>query len=269
MTRQLARNLYHLMRGAARRTSVDRLKRTGHKTVSVLSFKDVQQLIERAVENTLRRRGIRLDGPEVQEEVRLEFLALMQERDSLQRTVDQLLAERERLASNRDELSQAISAAELEYQVARRAGPEEPVQSADLDELRARVERQLRELLAEQPGAEALLGEQALSLVVGAIEEQRKASLSRAQEEHGERLQQMRRRLERLKAKLAETEEMLARARAQGGLEAIPGEAIEAGLKDADPQYTTKKELLGEIFRLNVELREMLKTGPNGSKQTT
>jgi hypothetical protein len=258
MTRQLARNLYHLMRGAARRTSVERLKRTGHKTVSVLSFRDVQALIERAVENTLRRRGIRLDGPGVQEEVRHEFLALMQERDTLQRTVDQLMEERERLAANRDQLSVAIQAAEAEYLDAASSQPDE-LEAADLAELRARVEERLRELLAGHPAGEVLMGEQALSLVVQAIDEQREAALGRAQGEHETHLRDLRRRLDRLKAKLSETEEMLARARAQGGLEAIEGEHVDPGLSAGDPNYKKKKELLGEIFRLNVELRDMLK----------
>ena len=72
-------------------------------------------------------------------------------------------------------------------------------------------------------------------------------------------LTQLQRRIAKLKRKLEETEDMLERARASGvEPEGIHGEPVDPGVKRGDPDFGMKKELLGEIFRLNVELRQML-----------
>ena len=254
MSRHLARNNYHLMRGAARRTTVDELRRSGRRTVSVLNFRDVQDLIEQAVENTLKRRGLKLDGPGIHEDVRLEFLALMRERDLLSKTVEDLLQEKEQLRDNRQKLGQAIAVATDEYRSVQEAAIDDE-ESEELARLEARVEALLRELLAEDQPEK---GDRAVAIVAQAFAEQRALTAERARRAHEARLSQMDRRIGRLKHKLQETEDMLARAQADGGLEAIPGQPIQPGLDVADPSFETKKALLSEIFKLNVELGEML-----------
>lgn len=254
MSRSLARNIYHLMRGAARRTTVDELRKQGRKTVSVLNFRDVQDLIEKAVENTLKRRGIKMDGKGIHEEVRLEFLALMRERDLLQKTVEDLLHEKERLAENREKLDRALTAAAAEYKTAERAGVDNEA-NEELERLSERVLAELAGLLAASPAA---IQSQAGELVGKAFAELRATTQARAQAAHQERLTRIDRRMARLKHKLTETEEMLARARSETGAEAVAGMPVEPGLDLADPAFSTKKELLSEIFKLNVELREML-----------
>lgn len=256
MSNPLARNLYHLMRRTARRTSVDKLRKTGHKTVSVLNFRDIEELIERSVENTLRRKGMRLDSPGIHDEVRLEFLALMRERDILRETVDSLLQEQDELNRNRELLQTELQTTAQELMQQQAATPEEVEDAEQLSDLAQAVAAQLREVLGPNDPAAA---ERAVSLVTKAIDEQREGALERAREEQAARTDQLQRRMGKLKRKLAETEEMLERARSEGGqLEAIPGHEVDAGLKAGDPDHGKKRELLGEIFRLNVELREML-----------
>ncbi|RKY18086.1 MAG: hypothetical protein DRQ55_14265 [Planctomycetota bacterium] len=241
------------MRGAARRTTVDELRKQGRRTVSVLNFRDVQDLIEQAVENTLKRRGLKLDGRGIHEEVRLEFLALMRERDMLRKTVEDLLHERERLAENRERLDRALTATTSEYRSAQKS---EVVEEADeLAALAAEVEAALRDTLADTP---AETTEEAVELVNEAFARQRAVTLERAQTAHEANLHRLERRMSRLKSKLSETEEMLARAQSEPELAAIPGQPVAAGLDSADPAFETKTELLSEIFKLNVELREML-----------
>jgi hypothetical protein len=253
MSRSLARNIYHLMRGAARRTSVDDLRKSGRKTVSVLNFRDVQALIEQAVDNTLKRRGLKLDGRGIHEEVRLEFLALMRERDLLQKTVEDLLHEQERLAENKQRLDKALSAAAVEYESAQEI--DLSADAAELEGLAKEVERQLMQVLVDTPPTTQ---QQALEVVADGFSRQRELTVERARAVQESNLRRIERRMSRLKTKLSETEEMLARAQAQSHLEGIPGEHVDAGLDAGDPAYTTKKELLSEIFKLNVELREML-----------
>jgi len=256
MSRSLSRDLYHLMRKASRRTPVDKLRRSGHKNVSVLSFRDVQALIEQAVANTLRRKGLKLDGPEIHEEVRMEFLALMRERDLLQETVENLLKEKDELAQNRDRLQEVIGQVTEELEEEQSVDPE--ADSEELDRMRERLVASLREMLG--PHADPNVTARAVALVEQAVEEQRQLTLSRAQEAQTARVEHLERRINRLKTKLEETESMLVRARSAGGPEGIAGEHVDPGLKIGDPNFETKKELLGEIFKLNVELREMLKT---------
>jgi len=256
MSSPLARNLYHLMRRSARRTSVDKLRRTGHKTVSVLNFRDIEELIERSVENTLRRKGLRLDAPDIHDEVRLEFLALMRERDILRETVDSLLQEQDELNRNKELLENELQSTARELMQQQTAAPDEFQGAEQLSDLAQQVAAQLREVLGPTDPAAA---ERAVGLVTNAIDAQRDSALERAREEQAARTDQLQRRMAKLKRKLAETEDMLERARSEGGQpEAVSGEPVEAGLKIGDPNHGKKRELLGEIFRLNVELREML-----------
>jgi hypothetical protein len=81
MTDSLSHNIHDVMRTASRRTSVDALRREGRKSVSVLTFRDVEQLIANAVESTLERRGIQVNTDGMHAEVKVEFLSLMRERD--------------------------------------------------------------------------------------------------------------------------------------------------------------------------------------------
>lgn len=255
MSQHLARNIYHLMRGAARRTSVDSLRRQGRKTVSVLNFRDIQELIESAVENTLRRRGLSLDGPEIHEEVRLEFLALIRERDLLRNTIEDLLAQKQTLEDNRGKLDQALVRATTEYEQARAE-----LDGDDLDDLQRlsdKLEGGLRDLL-DAGGAAGALRERVLAMVRQATDEQRDLTLSRSKATHEAHVRRLQRRMNRLKQKLSETEEMLERAREEPEMVGVPGQPIVNGLTTKDAAYETKRELLGEIFRLNVELREML-----------
>lgn len=255
MSGHLARNIYHLLRGAAKRTTLDDLRREGRKNLSVLHFRDVEALIEKAVENTLKRRGLDPKAPGMHEEVRLEFLALMRERDLLARTVDDLVQQRERLAENKQRLDEALSEAADEYAHTRDRGVQ--TEAEHLDQLAERLEQQLAVKLT---GIEPEAKRHALALVRQAFAEQRAISMTRAEEAQAERLSQLQRRMARLKAKLDETEEMLAKAQSQSdsGRSPIPGDPIRPGLDAADPSFETKKELLREIFRLNVELKEML-----------
>ena len=182
----------------------------------------------------------------------MEFLALMRERDLLQQTVDELLREKDELRENKDALLKELSRTTQEYESQAEAPPEAEM-DADLTELQTNLAAKLQEILGDQEA-----GQRAIALVTQAIEEQRSVAITKARSAQESRLSQLQRRIQRLKHKLQETEEMLVRARTEGGYEAIPGEHVEAGLTIGDPNYETKKELLGEIFRLNVELRQML-----------
>jgi len=255
MTMQLARNLFHLMRGASRRTTLEGLKKRGHRNVAVLDFRDVQALISRSIENTLQRRGLKLDDSKLQDEVRHEFLSLMRERDALQSTVDALLREKNELGINRAQLEQEITRTTAEYEQIQHQPAVEEV--PELKQLMDKLEASLRTTLGGA-GVDAGTIDRTVGLVSQAFSEHQELVNTRVREAQDGRLDQLQRRIGKLKRKLEETEEMLARARAAGAALSIEGEPIVAGVKGDDPNAKTKRELLGEIFRLNVELRQML-----------
>ena len=256
MTRLLSRNLYHLMRGASRRTSLAKLKKRGHKNVSVLSYSAVNGLIDMAVENTLKRRGIDMSKGDVQEDVRHEFLSLMRERDSLQNTVDALLREKNELKENQQHLKDEINRTTAEYEQVQ-VGPD---LEAD-DELKALMEKLQGALMSVlgEAGVSQQLSDKTLAIVTQAIQEHRDLTSKKSRVDQEVQLGQLERRISKLKRKLQETEDMLAKAQTDGvTVEGIAGEPVTAGVSGSDPKAHMKKELLGEIFRLNVELREML-----------
>ncbi len=256
MTRTLARNLFHMMRGRAQRTTLDGLKKRGHQSVNVLSFRDIQALIERAIENTLQRRGLDLNRGDIQDEVRHEFLSLMQERDALQSTVDSLLREKDELAENRQALASELNKATEEYEHA-----QESVQAGipkDVAELMRRITAEVSDT-QNAAGIHEDLTKKTLELVNAAIEEHAAALSTNAAAAQASNLNHLQRRISKLKRKLQETEDMLERARAEGvDPTGIAGEQVDPGLKSGDPNFGMKKDLLGEIFKLNVELRQML-----------
>ncbi|MFT7463348.1 MAG: chromosome segregation ATPase, partial [Pseudohongiellaceae bacterium] len=225
------------------------------KHVSVLKFCDIEQLITTAVENTLRRRGLALKGHDLHEEVKIEFLALMRERDTLQATVNELVNEKQALEDNKIRLDRALTATTDQYEQERNV--ELKTGGEEFDILSAKLEASLRDLLGKADNDSAL-SDRTIALVTQAIAEQRSMAVEKSRATHEVRLQKLQRRMHRLKRKLQETEDMLQRAQTEPVMSGIPGEPINAGVRTADPAYQTKKELLSEIFKLNVELREIL-----------
>lgn len=265
MSNPLTRSLYHLMRGASRPTSLSRLKQRGHKRVPILRYRDIEALIDTSVENTLKRLGIELSDRDIRglgAEARVEFLALIHERDTLRDTVDQLVAQQEELESNRELLVERMSATRDELDESREAVEETDTLDEDLSSLEGRIAASLRALLSDPATPRDHLAPRAIELVHAAFDEQRDEVAARTRAEQAERVALLQRRLTKLNKKLEESEAMLARARAAATDTDDDREEVDmgpAGLQSADPQFEKKKQVLDEIFKLNVELKSMMK----------
>jgi len=266
MSRNLARDLYHMMRGASRTASLGALKRKGHTRVPVLRYRDVEDLIERAVENTLGRLGIDLSEEDLHglsDDARIEFLALIRERDTLKDTVEGLLAQQGELEQHQLTIRDRLEAAKVELEHEEEA---ETGALDDLDALRVNLGERLTELLSRD-GIPEGIAEKAVAMVDKAVREQRELAAERARSEHAGRLELLQRRIDKLSRKLGETEAMLTRARAASGDDEFLEDEEDmgpAGLANADPQFEQKKAVLEEIFRLNVELRSMMAEEESG-----
>ena len=258
MSFKLARNVFEMLRGSARTKSLDQLRREGHRNVPVLRFSDLENLMTAAVDDTLTRLGVELSEHQVTglgDEARLRFLALLKERAELRDTLASIQKQGDRLEITTEGVKAEIERAETELAVQEAS----PVTAPDeaIVALRARLREELSKVLGG-PGMAPDLVDRALAVVDEAVESYRVLVAARERREQEARVEQLNRRLHRLRRKLDESQVLLAQARAAGA-EGLPvmfdvGRALQPG--DAD--YAHKKGLLDEIFKLNVELRKMI-----------
>ncbi len=258
MSFKLARNVFEVLRGSARTKSLDQLRREGHRNVPVLRFSDLEALMAAAVDDTLMRLGVELSDQQVSglnDEARLRFLALLKERAELKETLAGLERQGAKLEATTEGVQAEIERAESELEVeqAPAAAPDE-----ELTGLRAKLHEDLTRLLGGVPGVDAALLAGLLASVDEAVENYRILVAARARREQEARVEQLNRRLHRLRRKLEESQALLARARAAAAA-GMP-ELFELGpaLQPGDLDYEHKRSLLDEIFRLNVELRKMI-----------
>ena len=263
MSFKLARNVFEVLRGSARTKSLDQLRREGHQHVPVLRFSDLEALMAAAVDDTLTRLGLELSDAQttgLNDEARLRFLALLRERQQLKDPLANLQREGAKLEGTTEGVRAEIERAQAELvEEEEHVAPAEGTDT-ELDALRARLRESITAMLATVPGADPDLPTRMMEAVDAAVENYRILVAARSRREQEARVEQLQRRLQRLRHKLEESEILLAKARAaaqaQGGIipNFDPGNALQPG----DSDYQQKKALLDEVFKLNVELRKMI-----------
>jgi hypothetical protein len=262
MSFKLARNVFEVLRGSARTKSLDQLRREGHQHVPVLRFSDLEALMAAAVDDTLTRLGLDLADNQVSglnDEARLRFLALLRERQQLKDTLAGLQREGAKLEGTTEGVRAEIERAQAELVEEEHVAPAEGTDT-ELEALRARLQEAITTMLAGVAGADPDLPARMMAAVDAAVENYRILVAARSRREQEARVEQLQRRLHRLRHKLEESEILLAKARAaataQGGIipNFDPGNALQPG----DTDYQQKKALLDEVFKLNVELRKMI-----------
>jgi hypothetical protein len=171
--------------------------------------------------------------------------------------VDELQRQQQELSRNRGALRHELYQAENELADRERHGDLGGEAEGDLQALRERLRGGLHALLAG-PAGEAL-AQQAVALALAAVDGHRSAILAREQGAQAARLEQLRRRVARLRSKLDESEALLARAHAAARqVEIVVGPDRDGATGPIDdPQ---RRLLLEELFRMNVELRRLTGT---------
>jgi hypothetical protein len=262
MSFKLARNVFEVLRGSARTKSLEQLRREGHQHVPVLRFSDLEALMAAAVDDTLTRLGLELSDHQIaglNDESRLRFLALLRERQQLKDTLDSLQRQGDKLEVTTEGVRAEIERAQAEL-VEEETLPAPMSVDEDVEVLRAKLREVLGVVLQDAARADPDLPTRVMAAVDTAVENYRILVAAKARTEQEGRVEQLNRRLQRLRRKLEESEVLLARARAAaasgGALMPLfdPGKALQPG--DAD--YAQKKGLLDEVFQLNVELRKMI-----------
>ncbi|MFH2000081.1 MAG: hypothetical protein ABIK28_10385 [Planctomycetota bacterium] len=117
----------------------------------------------------------------------------------------------------------------------------------------------LDQLFNEHPSGEGLK-EKALKITMDLISEERERAVAEAKAAHESRLDNLKRRIDKLNAKLSQTEELLRRAKAERHLdEGIASEFKNAQGLSEDAAYREEKSvLLKEIFTLNMDLKKLM-----------
>jgi len=265
MILSLADSLFRMFRENSDVVPVSRLKKQGHRSVTVLDWDRIQALIQKAVEEALARRGVDLSPQaldSVSQEARETFVRLVEQRDTYRESTRTLEAEREELRTNMSQLkselesSKSLLAHEREHVV---TTEEVAVGAEGMASFHSRLEAEMTRLLAgAEPGAD--IAAQAAALARRLLDEEQAKATEDAREEQRLRVAQLERRVGKLRKSLRDSETLVTRLRetkgVPGGVESIYREV--QGLDPSEEKATEKAGLLEEIFKLNVELRDVI-----------
>ena len=265
MTNKLSINIFRLLRHRTRSTSLRRLGRNGMKNVSVLNLKNLKDLIQDAVSNTLRDFGITLSQEELQQindRAREEFLRVLTDRDDLKASVKNMETE---LASLRDNFHSLKTELEVNQRLLKTEEErvfekgDAPLSSKTIENIEEMLTARWDELLA-QHAVDVDFKEHAIRFTLNLIEEEREKAVIDAKDSQATRIHNLKRRISKLNNKLKETEDLLDRVRSES--HADPGVASEfksvQGLSQEAVYHEEKEALLKEIFSLNMDLKKLM-----------
>jgi len=274
MAFRLAKDILHFLRDVATPTSLKRLQREGVNSVTVIDMDQIEDLIHRCVDRALR--GANVDPTRMKnlnQEAREEFLRLVTERDSFKAAADVLTREKEGLEENLARLKTAISqtGSALDSERAR----DQAARAADSrrhevvqEEVKSALDTWVHNL--SEPRREAVGGliQELVAHVTTLTENRIARETGRIREEEAvarrERIETLERRIDKLRSALTDAEGMVERLRSSGMAEDTGIASIYRqvqGLSDNEPGFKRKKGLLEEIFKLNLELKDLVGQG--------
>ncbi|MEW6745746.1 MAG: hypothetical protein AB1486_23605 [Planctomycetota bacterium] len=285
MAIRLAKDILHFLREQAAPTSLKKLQREGIQNATVLDMDQIEDLVTRAVDRVLRQSNIDPSRTaQLGRDAREEFLRLLHDRDSLRETVDALSREHDELQKNFSRLRKALGQAQQDLDEERARAAAAAAASRE-EAVEAKLQPFLRDIKSEiilrlqrspaglRPEIERCLEDLPLKLAQvarGYLDRETARVLDEERRARQDRIGHLERRVTKLKGALAETETMLDRVRTTrpsgaGGAADADRAAIYSeaqGLPDDEPGYHKKKGLLSEIFRLNLELRDLINHEP-------
>ncbi|MFG0320484.1 MAG: hypothetical protein ACF8XB_24645, partial [Planctomycetota bacterium JB042] len=160
MILSLADSLFRMFRENSDVVPVSRLKKEGHRSVTVLDWDRIQALIGKAVEEALARHGVDLSPRALQsvnQEAREAFVRLVEQRDTYRESARSLEAERSELASNVQRLREELEASKGALAAEREREPtidDVAVDARGMASFHARLEAEMERLLADGAGGD-------------------------------------------------------------------------------------------------------------------
>ena len=252
------------LRQVSFRTSVDKLKKKGIQDVNVLGIDRLVGLVEAAVHRSLRSRLMGVDREAVAESTKAEFLRLLQSHEDLQREKTQIEQARERAEEEIDLMRRELARKQSALQVRLEADPVEQANRYVGED--AAIAAKVAEVLAslhESAGTPTpdVLQDRLMALVMDVVHEERKTADSARKALQDREVDILQRRIKKLGATLAATEEQLARAsverNVETGISSIYREV--QGLDVSDQHAGKKRELMADIFRANLAMQKQSK----------
>ncbi|MBU0755060.1 MAG: hypothetical protein KJ645_07950 [Planctomycetes bacterium] len=235
------------------------------KNVSVLNLKNLKELIQDAVSNTLSDFGITLSQEELQQindRAREEFLRVLTDRDDLKASMKNMESE---LANLRDNFLSLRTELEVNQRLLKTEEErvfeksDAPLSSETMDNIEETLMARWDELMAKHH-ADGNLKDEAIRFTLNLIEEEREKAVIEAKDSQATRVYNLKRRIAKLNSKLKETEDLLDRVRSESHTD--NGVASEfkgvQGLNDEALYHEEKEALLKEIFSLNMDLKRLM-----------
>ncbi len=263
----LADSVFRLFRENSDVVPINRLKKQGVKNVTVLDWGRIQNLIEKAVDEALSRRNIEL-APNVlagvHREAREAFHRLLEQRDRLEETARTLEQEKADLSKNVVELRGEIARSEEQLAKERSRAVEYAdvaVEGAQLDHALLKLEERVRAMAPQAGTTDAAdFAARIAAAAKSLLDEERRRAFDQASNEHRLKVEQLERRVSKLQRTLNETEEVVERLKT--AKEGDPGiESVYKSVQGLDPKDQRAREkrgLLDQVFKLNLELREVI-----------
>ncbi|MBK6940389.1 MAG: hypothetical protein IPH13_09330 [Planctomycetes bacterium] len=263
----LANSLFRLFREHSDVVSVDKLKKDGVRSVTVLDWSRIDQLIAKAVDEALKKRGVELPADALQsvnQQAREAFARLLEQRDLWRDSAQTLEQQKNELEANLNRLVVELDTArsQLTREKSHRVTVADvAVGRAQMDSFALRLKDGLVELFkGSSADASPELARAAAELAEHLLADEKARALAAAKQEQDARIDLLERRIAKLNGMLASSDQLVERLKAAKSLDpGIESEFREVqGLNTADANAGAKRGLLEQIFKLNVELREAI-----------
>ncbi len=261
---KLSDSLRDAVKTLAYKTSVDQLKKRGYDKVNVLGMDRITNLIQEAVQRTLRTRLLgqlgktAVERAEVATATKREFMRLLKSNEDLSRQHDELMRLKEAAEEQVDELRRDLAEQEklLESRIQLAESDAAARYSGEDQDIAERL-GVLMEGLA-LAGDSSATRERILDLVMGIVREQRREAIEAREELQDREVNTLQRRITKLHSALEETEGRLVTMTAIKNLDQGISSVFKEvqGLNSEEERFGQKRLLMTNIFQANVRLQK-------------
>lgn len=254
----LTHSLQEAVRKIAFKTSVDKLKKRGVKSVNVLGLDRIVSLIEEATSRSLRHRLLAGDRAAIANATKEEFLRLLRNNQELKKSRQDLEAEKESAVEDATTLRNELL--ELTRQLKdrlRSAGEQAQSRYQGEDsEILELIDILYRDSL--QSGDLGQFKQRMIDLLFASLERERRVAVATTEAAKDKEVDLLQRRIAKLAERLRITEGQLTHISAAG-----PGDqgtaSVYREVQGLDPNalfFEKKKELMDGIFKANLQLQK-------------
>lgn len=246
------------VRKMALRTSVDQLRKRGVEKVNVLGLDRIVHLIEEAVRRSLRDHMVGLESDKVAQDAKQEFMQLLRSNADLQRDKAELERRRHDAEAELKNLrSEIVTQRQALVDKLDESVENEAVLAAENQRIVDRIEQAFLSM-GDGAGDHSAAKSQVLNVVMGLVEEERKATADATAALRDKEVDTLQRRIAKLNESLEYTEKKLTEVASaksiDDGVASIYREV--QGLRGEDAHVEKKRELMANIFEANFALQK-------------